>query len=192
MIKNNIVVHLHELDEEKKTMVLQLVGENFSLFLTGKEKSEFTERRIRQVLRETRPDTTDYDFRTGDGFYFSQDRVELKQFDANGKQPKIQQVKPELYDKIVVVAEFQDKALWYLLHTDKISKLAGKKNKEDGKLALNSQHKGNTKEGQISYNKSFIKTAIYITETSKIDYRQDNLGISDEQILEILEFTKNH
>jgi hypothetical protein len=189
---NKITIDLEKFTQEKRNQILALLDDDYTLSLTGKEKSEKTEIRMRRVLQESRPDTTDYDFRSGQGYFFANEKVELKQFDAEGKQPKLQQVKPELYDKIIVIAEYQDKALWYLLHTDKISKLAGKNHKEPGKLALNSQHKGNAKEGQISFNKTFLKNAIYITQTSKIDYRKDDLGITDDKILEILEFTKNH
>ena len=187
-----ISINLDLFTEEKRNQILEIIGDNYSLSLTGKEKSELTEARMRRVIGEPKPDTTDYDFPSGEGFFFDTDKIELKQFDAEGKQPKLQQVKPELYNKIIVIAEFHDKALWYLLSTDKISKLAGKENKEPNKLPLNSQHKGNLKEGQISYNKPFKKAATFITETSKLDYRQDDLGITDEEILQILEFTKNH
>lgn len=189
---NKITINLENFTEEKRNQILALLGDNYALSLTGKEKSEKTEARMRAVIGETRPGTTDYDFQFGEGYFFTNDKVELKQFDALGTQPKLQQVKPDLYDKIIVLAEFQDKALWYLLHTSKISKLAGKENKEPGKLALNSQHKGNLAEGQISYNKTFLKTATYITESPKLDYRREDLGLTDEKIMEILEFTKNH
>jgi hypothetical protein len=187
-----ITINLENFTDSVRKQILHLIGEDYGISLTGKEKSEKTESRLREVIRESRPSSTDYDFQTGRGYFFDSERVELKQFDATGKQPKIQQVKPELYDKIIVIAEFTDKALWYLLHTNKISKLAGKKNNELNKLALNSQHKGNQKEGQISYNKTFKKNAIFILETPFIDYRKADLGLSDEKLLEILEFTKNH
>lgn len=187
-----IIVNLDQQTQEKKNLILNILGDDYTLSLTGKEKSEKTEARMRAVIGEPRPKTTDYDFPYGEGHFFTNDKVELKQFDAHGSQPKIQQVKPKLYDKIIVLAEFQDKALWYLLTTDKISKAAGRKNKEDGKLSLNSQHKGNPNEGQISYNKTFMNTATYITDSPKVDYKRDDLGISDEKIMEILEFTKKH
>jgi hypothetical protein len=189
---NKITINLNNFDSETQDQIRRLIGENYLISLTGKEKSERTEARMRKVIGESRPNTTDYDFKFGEDNFFKTDRVELKQFDAEGTQPKLQQVKPDLYDKIIVIAEFENKTLWYLLHTSKISRIAGKENKEVGKLTLTRQHKGNEKEGQISYNKIFIKAAIFIKETSKIDYKKNDLGISDEDILEILEFTKNH
>ena len=189
---NKITINLEHFTEDQKKQILNLLGDNYTPTLTGKEKSEKTEARIRSVILENRPQTTDYDFQCGEKFFFTKDRVELKQFDALGTQPKLQQVKPSLYDKIIVIAEFEDKALWYLLHTNNISKLAGKQNKESGKLPLNSQHKGNSREGQISYNKTFLKMATFITESPKLDYKKESLGLTDEKILEILEFTKNH
>ena len=187
-----IAINLEHFTEERRNQILQLIGEDYTLSLSGKEKSEKTEARMREVIGESRPASTDYDFQTGEGYFFDTEKVELKQFDAEGKQPKLQQVKPELYDKIIVAAEFSDRTLWYVLSTDEISRLAGKRNKEVGKLALNSQHKGNAKEGQISYNKQFLRKALFITQTPKIDYKQNNLGLSDEEILEILTFTKYH
>jgi hypothetical protein len=187
-----ITINLENFTKNDQTKILQLLSDNYTLSLTGKEKSEKTEKRMRDSINEGRPSTTDYDFQSGSNRFFGQQKIELKQFDGEGKQPKIQQVKPELYDKIIVIAEYSDKALWYLLHTSKISKFAGKGNKEKDKMALNVQHKGNLKEGQISYSKTFKKNAIFITETHNLDYRKNNLGITDEKIIEILEFTKKH
>lgn len=190
--KKKIIIDLSEFSEQKIRQIEALIGEKYTLSLTGKEKSELTEKRMRKVINESRPKSTDYDFNVGSEYFFTKDRVELKQFYIKGTSPKIQQVKPELYDKIIVCAEDDDETIWYLLHTNKISKVAGKKNKESNKLTLCTQHKGNLKEGQISYNSQFKKEATYITTTKKLDYKKVDLGIADETILEILEFTKNH
>lgn len=187
-----IILNLSDFSEDVITQIKKLIGDKYTLSLTGKEKSELTEKRMRKVINENRPKNTDYDFNCGEGYFFEKDRVELKQFYVKGSSPKIQQVKPELYDKIIVCAEDDDETTWYLLYTNKISKLAGKKNKEGNKLTLCSQHKGNLKEGQISYNSQFKKESIYITTTKKLDYKKEDLGLSDKTILEILEFTKNH
>jgi hypothetical protein len=181
-----------DLSEHELYSVMSILGKRFKRALSGKEKSELTESRFRQFLKEDRPKTTDYDFCSGEGYFFESCRVELKQFDVLKKSPKLQQVKPYCYDLIIVGAEYKNKTEWWLLETNKISSSAGKEHQELGKLPLNRQHKGNQKEGQISYSDRFKKTAIKVCDTGPINYSENDLGLSDQEISKILHFTKNH
>ena len=187
-----ISIDTKNLTKEQCIALFSLIGEDYTLNLSGKEKSERLEARLRKVLSETKPNTTDYDFCQGPNYFFENDKVELKQFYVSGTQPKLQQVKPHLYDKILVAAEYDDKTEWWVIKTNKISAKAGKEHKEDGKLTLTRHHKGNELEGQISFKNLFKKSATFITVTSFVDYRDTNLGLSDEVLMSILETTKNH
>ena len=187
-----ITIDTEQFTEEQVRQLFNIIGENYNMSLSGKEKSELLEARIRFTLGEPRPETTDYDFRTGEEYFFTTDKVELKQFDALGSSPKLQQVKPALYNKILVAAEFPEFTEWWVIKTDKISQVAGKENKEDGKLTLQRQHKGNELEGQITFTQQFKSMATYLLSTGPIDYTQSNLGLTDEYILEILNHVKNH
>lgn len=187
-----ITVNTEQFTEEQVRQLFTILGENYTMSLSGKEKSELLEARMRFVLGEPRPETTDYDFRTGEDYFFSTDRVELKQFDAMGSSPKLQQVKPALYNKILVAAEFPDFTEWWVINSNKISSVAGKENKEEGKLTLQRQHKGNELEGQITFTSQFKNQATHILNTGPINYTLSNLGLSDEHILEILTFVKNY
>ena len=128
----------------------------------------------------------------GDGYYFDSDKIELKQFDAEGSSPKLQQVKPALYNKILVAAEFPETTEWWIVKSDQISRRAGKEHKENGKLTLQRQHKGNEYEGQITFTEQFKKAATKVCETGPVDYTKEDLGLTNEEILQILEFTKNY
>ncbi len=187
-----ITIDLDTFTPELRERLTSIVGENYHLSLSGKDKSERLESRLRKVISEPRPDTTDYDFCHGVEHYFEKDRVELKQFAVLGKSPKLQQVKPHLYDKILVAAESDDKTDWWILETKYVSPKAGKENKENGKLALARQHKGNEFEGQISYNETFKKYAKFILTTGPVDYKKENLGLEDDILSQILLFVKNH
>ena len=187
-----IQIDTNTLTEEQKVQLFQLLGNNFKMSLSGKEKSELLEARMRLTLHESRPETTDYDFRSGEGFFFNDDKVELKQFDALGSSPKLQQVKPALYNKILVAAEFPDYTDWWVITCDKISSVAGKENREEGKLTLQRQHKGNELEGQITFTDQFKNAATNILSTGPINYSSEDLGLSDEHIREILNFVKNY
>jgi hypothetical protein len=187
-----ITINTEQFNEEQIRQLFNILGENYSMSLSGKEKSELLEARMRFTLAEPRPETTDYDFRTGEDYFFTTDKVELKQFDALGSSPKLQQVKPALYNKILVAAEFPDFTEWWVIKSDKISQVAGKENKEDGKLTLQRQHKGNELEGQITFTQQFKNSATYILSSGPIDYTQTDLGLTDETILQILTYVKNH
>lgn len=187
-----ITINTEQFSEEQLNQLFRLLGPNYAPSLSGKEKSELLEARMRLCLGEPRPDTTDYDFCNGEGFFFDEDKVELKQFDALGSSPKLQQVKPALYNKILVAAEFPDFTDWWVIKSDKISSVAGKENKEEGKLTLQRQHKGNELEGQITFTEQFKKAATNILSTGPINYNSETLGLSDEHILEILTFVKNY
>jgi hypothetical protein len=93
---------------------------------------------------------------------------------------------------VQVAAEFPEKTEWWVITTDKISSVAGKENKELGKLTLQKQHKGNELEGQITFTQQFKKMATQISETGPLNYSKKNLGVSDEEILQILEKVKKH
>jgi hypothetical protein len=187
-----IQINIDDFSQTEQDTLFQLVGHRYTISQSGKEKSEELEKRLRDAIKEGRPNTTDYDFCHGKNYFFEHDKVELKQFDATGASPKLQQVKPALYNKILVCAEFPDRAEWWLLNTDVISKKAGKEHKEDGKLTLTRQHKGNECEGQITFTKQFKTSAIKICETNFIDYKNETLGLGNDEILHILNFVKNH
>lgn len=188
----NIIIQLDKLSDEKRNKILEILGDDYSLNLSGKDKSEMLEARLRRVINETKPNTTNYDFCYGQNFFFSDCRLELKQFSMFGKSPKLQQVKPELYDKILVCAEYENYAEWWVLRTSLISSKAGKENKETGKLTLTRQHKGNEYEGQIMFNGKFQKVATKICQTGVINYKNNDLGLNDEETLYILNFVKNY
>lgn len=187
-----VVIDSENFTKEEFEMIFQIVGQKYALSLSGKERSEMLENRLRSVIGEKKPDTTDYDFCSGEGYFFGNKKVELKQFDALGSSPKLQQVKPSLYDTILVVAEYPSKSEWWVIKSDKISTKSGKENKEEDKLTLQRQHKDSEFEGQVSFKEPFKKSATKIYETSNIDYTQETLNLSDEEILNILTLTKNH
>lgn len=187
-----ITIDTDRLTEEQRLRLFEIIGEEFNLSLSGKEKSELLENRMRFSLGEPRPDTTDYDFCYGESYFFDNDKVELKQFDALGSSPKLQQVKPALYNKILVAAEFPETTEWWVITSDKISAVAGKEHKEEGKLTLQRQHKGNELEGQITFTQQFKDSATFIQSTGPVNYTLDNLGLTDDEIIEILTFVKNH
>lgn len=180
------------LNQEQLQQLFEILGNNYTLSLSGKEKSELLEARMRKCIGEPRPDTTDYDFCTGENYFFKTDKLELKQFDALGTSPKLQQVKPALYNKILVCAEFPSKAEWWVIKSDKISAKAGKEFKENDKLTLQRQHKGNEHEGQITFTDQFKEKAQFICETGPVVYTLSDLGLTDEEILTILNYTKNY
>jgi hypothetical protein len=187
-------IELNQKDYSPKewSQIMSLVGLNYKLSLSGKERSEITESRLRSVINEKKPNTTEHDFKIGPLAFFSNERVELKQFTVSGKSPKLQQVKPHLYEKILVAAEFNTKTEWYVLNTSQISKKSGRENKENNKLTLTRQHKGNEREGQISFNSTFKKFATLITTTKPINYTQEDLGLDNEILFQILNQVKNH
>ena len=191
MLNKKIVLESKNFTEEVWNNIINLIGGEFVSFQTGKSKSEKLEARMRKSINEPRPKTTDYDFCNGEGYFFVEEKVELKQFTSKNGGGSAQQVKPALYDVMIVVAEFTTKAEWWVIKTEKISKFSGKNNKEKNKLTLQKQHKGNLEEGQISFNKEFKKNAKHILTSGPIIYDQENLGLSDETVMEILNAAKN-
>lgn len=187
-----IQINTNDFSQTEIDNILEIVGNRYTPSLSGKEKSEKLEKRLRYSINEDRPNTTNYDFCSGPKFFFTKHRIELKQFDAMGTAPKLQQVKPKLYDKILVCAEFPNRAEWWVLNTEDISPKAGKEHKQSGKLSLNRQHSGNEFEGQISFTKQFKEKATKICETNFLNYKREDLGITNEEILKILNFVKNH
>ena len=67
----NIIVQLDKLSDEKRNKILEILGDDYSLNLSGKDKSEMLEARLRRVINETKPNTTNYDFWYGQNFFFS-------------------------------------------------------------------------------------------------------------------------
>jgi hypothetical protein len=192
MSNEKIVIDKKNFSKDVWNKLIGLIEDKYVSFQTGKSKSDLLEQRMRSAINESKPETTDYDFPHGEKHFFVNDKVELKQFDTTGSSPKLQQVKPRLYNKILVAAEFPEKTEWWVITTDKISSVAGKENKELGKLTLQKQHKGNELEGQITFTQQFKKMATKISETGPLNYSKKNLGVSDEEILQILEKVKKH
>jgi HKD family nuclease len=187
-----ITIDTQKISPDKVKEIFRILGDNYTMSLSGKEKSELLEARVRITLGEPRPNTTDYDFCQGNGYFFEKDKIELKQFDALGSSPKLQQVKPALYNKILVAAEYPNNTEWWVISSNKISSVAGKENREEGKLTLQRQHKGNLLEGQVTFTKQFKNEATKITTTGPVNYTKKDLGLTDEEIFEILNFVKNH
>jgi hypothetical protein len=172
-------LNLELLPEDIKNELLKKYPSFVELNISGKERSELTERRIMDVLRIDKPNTSQYDF------YYLNTMFELKQAEAYLKQPKFQQIKPDCYPYIICMLNHKDKSEWYLLETSKISKKAGKKNVENGKLPLNAQHRYNLTEGQINPNKAFKNAAIFLGDYEPLFYYKNDLNLSDSSILDI-------
>jgi hypothetical protein len=172
-------LNLELLPEIAKKQLMEAYPQYVELNISGKERSELTERRIMDVLGINKPDTSQYDF-----FYLNT-MFELKQAEAYLKQPKFQQIKPDCYPYIICMLNHKDRSEWYLLETSKISNKAGKKNAENGKLPLNSQHRYNLTEGQINPNKAFKETAIFLGEYEPLFYYKADLNLSNSSILDI-------
>jgi hypothetical protein len=149
------------------------------LNISGKERSELTESRIRDVMQLARPTSSDHDF------LFSSTKMELKQAEAYMKGPKFQQIKPSCYSHIICMLNHRDKSEWYLLETNKISKRSGASNVEAGKLPLNTQHRYNTAEGQISPGAAFKKMALFLGQYEPLVYYKEDLNLPDESIRDI-------
>jgi hypothetical protein len=172
-------LNLELLPEDIREELVKKYSQFVELNISGKERSELTERRIMNVLGIDKPDTTKYDF------FYLKTKFELKQAEAYLKQPKFQQIKPACYPYMICMLNHKDKSEWYLLETSKISKKAGKKNVEDGKLPLNTQHRGNLLEGQINPNKAFKQVAIFLGNYEPLFYYKTDLNLSDNSILDI-------
>jgi len=167
-----------------KEELFNLYPESFELNISGKERSLLTEKRIRKVLNIDTPKTTEYDF-----FCFNT-RLELKQAEAYLENPKFQQVKPASYPYIICMLNHKTKSEWYLLDSSKISKKAGKKNKETGKICLNKQHRSHDIEGQINVN-PVKENGVFLGEYEPLFYYKDDLNLSSSSILEIFNKIEN-
>ena len=200
------------LSKKEQEAIVEMIVKNNALKVGGARKAKVTEDRFRSVIGESRPSTTNYDFATGEGTFFKDDRVELKQLTPSN--PKAQQVKPLKYDKILMGMETKEASFWFVVKTSLISSQVSTKDrryKEDGKLRLNGQHLGNLHEGMISMEentKNFIlgKTdsiipanndewsdlVTFIGKYPPLKYLEEDLGLSDQDILSILTFVKNH
>jgi hypothetical protein len=204
-----ITIDLKTLSSEDKREFFKL---KIPFTLGGAQKAKLTEERLRKTLNEGRPPTTDYDFNSGPGTFFGEQRVELKQLTLSND--KAQQVKPLLYDKILICLETKESSFWFVVNTSEISpKVSTKDNryKEKGKLRLNGQHKGNLHEGMIQMDKNtknFIlgKTnnitpanndewsdlVTFIGKYPPLNYLKDDLGLTDQDILSILVFVRDY
>jgi|694.fasta_scaffold125472_1 hypothetical protein len=176
---------LSKLSDTHRDFIVKNLGYALTNNLSGKERSEVTEQRIRDVMGISRPSTSEYDF-LFEGF-----KIELKQAETTGTKPKFQQVKPALYSHIICMLNYEDRSEWYVLKTSDISSLAGKENVEAGKLPLNKQHRGNTQEGQISPNKLFYKFAIKLGVYEPLQYNNDDLNLSTTSIQDIFSKISN-
>jgi|LakMenEpi03Aug12_release.lakeMendotaPanAssembly.Ray.scaffolds.fasta_scaffold281105_2 hypothetical protein len=181
IIKNipSFYLNLELLPEIAKKEIMEKYPQCVELNLSGKERSLLTEQRVRNVLGIEKPKTDEYDL------LYLNTRFELKQAEAYLKQPKFQQIHPHCYPYIICMLNHKDKSEWYLLETSKISKKAGKKNVENGKLPLNIQHRGHQTEGQIYPNAAFKEAAIFLGYYEPLFYYKDDLNLSSSSILDI-------
>lgn len=206
----NVQFDLNDLSPQQKEVFFNW---NLPIGVGGAQKAKLTEERFRGVLNEGRPPITDYDFNSGEGTFFGKDRVELKQWSGDNNW-KAQQVKPHLYDKILMCREEKEHSFWFVVKTSQISsQVSTLKNRhhEPGKLKLNGQHKGNLNEGMVQMDKNtrnFIKgitdtiipsgkdewsdIVTFIGKYPPLDYFKPDLGLSDNEILSILTFVKNY
>jgi hypothetical protein len=182
---SKMYLNLDLLPKKDRVVLEKKYPELIELNISGKERSELTERRIMDVLNIEKPNTSRYDF------FYVDTEFELKQAEAYMKQPKFQQVKPSCYDYIICMLNYKDKSEWYLLDTSKISKKSGSKYSEDGKLPLNTQHRNSITEGQITPNKAFKKFAEFIGEYEPLFYYKKDLNLSSNSIFEIFNKIEN-
>jgi len=178
---NKIYLNLDKLPNDQRVRLMNEYRGAIELNISGKERSELTESRIRNVMQLSKPSSSDHDF------LFQGTKLELKQAEASGKQPKFQQIKPSCYSHIICMLNHRDKSEWYLLETDKISKKSGASNVEVGKLPLNAQHRYNESEGQISPNAAFKKVAKFLGEYEPLLYYKEDLNLPDESIMNIFD-----
>lgn len=181
-----LVLNLDFLSEDARNDILEKYPNFIEEPLTGKERSEKTEDRIREILGVEKPKTTEYDIP-----YFGK-RFELKQAEAYLKQPKFQQIKPNCYPYIICLLNHKDKSEWFLLKTSDISKKAGRENVEEGKLPLNSQHRYNITEGQIRPNKAFKQKAYDLGTYPPLLYYKKDLNLSSDNLIEIFNKIKKN
>jgi len=170
------VLNLELLTEKQRNQLLKNYSFAYDVEMSGKERSELTEKRIRTIMNIERPKTTEYDL------FFKNNRFELKQAEGYMKSPKFQQVKPSFYPYIICLLNYKDKSVWYLLKTKNISKKCGSKNVEKGKLPLQKQHAKSTDEGQITLTKRFYDFAIPLGEYEPIIYFKDDLNLTDKSV----------
>jgi len=173
------ILNLELLSKKQYDDVLKNYQFAYDVEMSGKERSELTEKRIRTIMSIDRPKTTEYDL------FFEQTRFELKQAEGYMSSPKFQQVKPSFYPYIICLLNYKDKSVWYLLETKNISKKSGAANVEKGKLPLQKQHAKSIDEGQITLTKRFYDFAIELGEYEPIIYHKDDLNLSEKSVKKV-------
>lgn len=211
MGKYLITIDTEKLNNPDKDLFDQILARNpdcYTRSTAGKVGSVLLENRLRDAISEPSPSTPNYDFCYGKGFFFDKCKVELKQ--ASGNTSLFFQVKPALYDKIIMVKEEKLASFWFVINTSDISSKVGKLNKEKGKILLSKQHEGNLEEGQLGLDvatRNFIKgktkeiiksgkdlfsdKATFIGKYNPILYDKKNLNLEDSDIIDILSFVKS-
>lgn len=185
----SVSINIENLDEKQKNDFLSYLDDNnikYEPLLTNKEKSDLLENRIRNIGGYEKPNTTMCDLILKNG-----KRNDIKEFDMNGKSPKLQQVKPSFYDGIITVAKYDDRSDWWYTPTSIISFKSGKKNNEEGKIKLNTQHANNEIEGQIAYNKDFKSKSTFLGSLQQITYFRKDLNLKDDDLLNIINKLEN-
>lgn len=211
MNKFLITLNLEKINIPDRDLLDQLLARNpdcYTRVTAGKDRSVMLENRLRGVLNEPAPNTPNYDFCYGKGFYFDNCKVELKQ--ASGNTKLFYQVKPALYDKILCVKEEKLASYWFIIKTKDVSSKVGTINKEKDKILLSKQHEGHLTEGQIGIDAAtwkFVKgktdkitksgkdmfsdKATFIGKYTPIIYDKEDLNLKDSDIKEILSFVKS-
>ena len=206
-----ITLDTNKLNIPDKELFEQLLARNpdsFTRSTAGKIGSVLLEKRLRLVISEPAPSTPNYDFCSGKGYFFDKTKVELKQ--ASGNTTLFFQVKPSLYDKVLMVKEEKLASYWFIIKTSDISSKVGKENKEEGKILLSKQHEGNMTEGQLGMDINtinFIKgknselkksgkdrfsdKVTFIGKYNPILYDKSDLNLPDSDVMEILSFVKS-
>ena len=118
-----------------------------------------------------------YERRLRDNNFFN----DPKSTEKKGK--KWQQVKPRCCDYFILFDVNGGEVDVYFIYPHQISSKSGKENKEDGKLMLQRQHRGNLHEGQVSKNDEFLKLA---THMGTYEFDISNL-LSKDDVLTIID-----
>ncbi len=142
-----------------------------------KEISDRYEQRLRDNNFFAEPKSTEFD--ALDRF---DNRVEFK-YTTGITQKKWQQVKPRCRDYFLFFEIENGKVDTYFLYPSQISSVAGKENKEEGKLMLQRQHRGNIHEGQVSKTGEFLNIA---THMGTYDFDPSNL-LSKENVRDVID-----
>ena len=142
-----------------------------------KEISEKYEQRLRDNNFFNDPKSTEFD-----GVDMFDNRVEFKYCTVK-KGKKWQQVKPRCCDYFLLFDVNGGDVDAYFLYPHQISSKSCKENKEDGKLMLQRQHRGNLHEGQVSKNDEFLKLA---THMGTYEFDVSNL-LSKNDVLTVID-----